>query len=191
MCEDEVDQLLRDGVFVDLYAVVRSAIRVSQRSYSIKKLEPLYMEARAAAVTNAADSIVVYHQFMAARDAERHDEAARLLAEIADYNQRRLRLDVDAARLAARAGRGIRRVGSPAGPAAGVEAAAAQTPSEQRLAQMRARDPPARPARRCQAARALGRAAGRGARRVLGALPRPRGQAGVAGALRAAAAPGR
>ena len=45
VCEDEVDQLLRDGVFVDLYAVVRSAIRVSQRSYSIKKLEPLYMEA--------------------------------------------------------------------------------------------------------------------------------------------------
>ena len=87
VCEDEVDQLLRDGVFVDLYAVVRSAIRVSQRSYSIKKLEPLYMEAREAAVTNAADSIVVYHQFMAARDAERHDEAARLIAEIADYNR--------------------------------------------------------------------------------------------------------
>ena len=87
MCEDEVDQLLRDGVFVDLYAVVRSAIRVSQRSYSIKKLEPLYMEARDAAVTNAADSIVVYHQFMAARDAERHDEAARLIDEIAVYNR--------------------------------------------------------------------------------------------------------
>jgi uncharacterized protein len=87
VCEDEVDQLLREGVFVDLYAVVRSAIRVSQRSYSIKKLEPLYMQAREAAVTNAADSIVVYHQFMAARDAERHDEAATLIAEIADYNR--------------------------------------------------------------------------------------------------------
>ncbi len=87
VCEDEVDQLLRDGVFVDLYAVVRSAIRVSQRSYSIKKLEPLYMQAREAAVTNAADSIVVYHQHMAARDAGRLDEAATLLAEIADYNR--------------------------------------------------------------------------------------------------------
>ena len=42
--EDEVDQLLRDGVFVDLYATVRAGIRVSQRSYSIKKLEPLYMD---------------------------------------------------------------------------------------------------------------------------------------------------
>ena len=36
-----------DGVLVDLYAVVRGAVRVSQRSYSIKKLEPLYMGDRA------------------------------------------------------------------------------------------------------------------------------------------------
>ncbi|GAA4397140.1 TM0106 family RecB-like putative nuclease [Fodinibacter luteus] len=87
VCEDDIDQLLRDGVFVDLYAVVRSAVRVSQRSYSIKKLEPLYMAAREAAVTNAADSIVVYHQFVAATVAGRTDEAATLLAEIADYNR--------------------------------------------------------------------------------------------------------
>ena len=137
VCEDEVDQLLRDGVFVDLYAVVRSAIRVSQRSYSIKKLEPLYMEARDAAVTNAADSIVVYHQFMAARDAERHDEAAALLDEIAVYNRDdcistwRLR-DWLLAQGAGPAG------GGPvAGAEPGTEPAEAQTPSEQRLALMR------------------------------------------------------
>lgn len=40
--EDEVDNLLRAGVFVDLYAVVRQSIRASVESYSIKKLEPLY-----------------------------------------------------------------------------------------------------------------------------------------------------
>lgn len=40
--EDEVDNLLRAGVFVDLYAVVRQGIRASVESYSIKKLEPLY-----------------------------------------------------------------------------------------------------------------------------------------------------
>ncbi|MDQ3326104.1 MAG: TM0106 family RecB-like putative nuclease, partial [Actinomycetota bacterium] len=42
-CEDEVDDLLRAGVLVDLYAVVCSTIRVSQPSYSIKQFEPLYM----------------------------------------------------------------------------------------------------------------------------------------------------
>ena len=133
VCEDEVDQLLRDGVFVDLYAVVRSAIRVSQRSYSIKKLEPLYMAARDAAVTNAADSIVVYHQFMAARVTERADDAARLLSEIADYNRDdcvstwRLREWL------------LEQAGSarPDTPPALVVPAPAQTPSDQRLALMR------------------------------------------------------
>jgi hypothetical protein len=40
--EDEIDRLLRSETFVDLYAVVRHAIRASVESYSIKKLEPLY-----------------------------------------------------------------------------------------------------------------------------------------------------
>ena len=41
--EDVVDDLFRHGVLVDLYATVRASVRVSQPSYSIKKLEPLYM----------------------------------------------------------------------------------------------------------------------------------------------------
>ena len=87
VCEDEIDQFLRDGLFIDLYAVVRGAVRVSDRSYSLKKLEPLYMAARDAEVTNAADSIVVYHQYMAARDAGREEEAGRLLDDITAYNR--------------------------------------------------------------------------------------------------------
>jgi predicted RecB family nuclease len=40
--ENEVDNLLRAKIFVDLFSVVRHAIRASVESYSIKKLEPLY-----------------------------------------------------------------------------------------------------------------------------------------------------
>jgi uncharacterized protein len=40
--ENEVDSLLRAEIFVDLFSVVRHAIRASVESYSIKKLEPLY-----------------------------------------------------------------------------------------------------------------------------------------------------
>lgn len=40
--ENEVDNLLRAGIFVDLFSVVRHGIRASVESYSIKKLEPLY-----------------------------------------------------------------------------------------------------------------------------------------------------
>ncbi|MCI2265044.1 TM0106 family RecB-like putative nuclease [Sediminivirga luteola] len=87
--EDAVDELLREGVLVDLYPVVRKALRVSQRSYSIKKLEPLYMgdEYREADVQNAADSVVAYAEYCAARDAGRQSEAARILEGIREYNR--------------------------------------------------------------------------------------------------------
>jgi len=43
---DELDELLRAGVFVDLYGVVRKALRAGVENYSIKKLEPFYGLAR-------------------------------------------------------------------------------------------------------------------------------------------------
>jgi uncharacterized protein len=51
--ENEIDQMLRGGVFVDLYAVVRHAVRASVESYSIKKLEALYAFDRTAALADA------------------------------------------------------------------------------------------------------------------------------------------
>jgi predicted RecB family nuclease len=41
-CVEEVDQLLRKEVLVNLYRVVQQGLRASVESYSIKKLEPLY-----------------------------------------------------------------------------------------------------------------------------------------------------
>ena len=88
--EDEVDQLLQDNVLVDLYPVVKKAMRVGSHSYSIKKLEPLYMGAERRdeeGVTNAADSITEY---VAARDEQVTGDAAegqRMLDAIADYNR--------------------------------------------------------------------------------------------------------
>ncbi len=45
--EEEVDQLLRAGVFVDLLSATRASIRASVEGYSIKNLEPLYGFTRA------------------------------------------------------------------------------------------------------------------------------------------------
>lgn len=88
VCEDDVDQLLRDGVFVDLYSVVRGAIRISDRSYSLKKVEALYRGERDKdGVSEGAASIVAYHEAVAAREAGRLDEAAELLDEIRRYNE--------------------------------------------------------------------------------------------------------
>ncbi|MFC8796305.1 TM0106 family RecB-like putative nuclease [Promicromonospora sp. NPDC057138] len=86
--EDEVDQLLRDGVLVDLYAVVRSCLRISNRSKSIKKLEPLYMQDDPAreGVTSATASVTEYAEY-AKLAAEGEDGAAPLKQRILDYNE--------------------------------------------------------------------------------------------------------
>lgn len=86
--EAEVDQLLRDGRLVDLYAVVRGSVRVSAPSYSIKKLEPLYMGAdlRSGEVTTAGDSIVQYEHYAALTARGLHADAAVVLEAIRDYN---------------------------------------------------------------------------------------------------------
>ena len=88
VCEDDVDQLLRDGVFVDLYSVVRGGIRISDRSYSLKKVESLYRGERDKdGVSEGAASIVAYHEAVAAREAGRLDEARERLDEIRRYNE--------------------------------------------------------------------------------------------------------
>jgi uncharacterized protein len=51
--EEEIDQMLRARLFVDLYGVVRHSIRASVESYSIKRLEPFYSFGREAALTDA------------------------------------------------------------------------------------------------------------------------------------------
>jgi len=81
--------MLRNGVLVDLYPLVRKSIRVGTESYSIKYLEPLYMgnELRSGEVTTAADSITQYARFCALRDEGRADDAAIVLKEIEDYNR--------------------------------------------------------------------------------------------------------
>ncbi len=87
--EHEVDELLRDGVLVDLYPLVRKSIRVGTENYSIKSLEPLYMgnELRSGEVTTATASITEYARFCELRDAGRTDEAATVLKEIEEYNR--------------------------------------------------------------------------------------------------------
>lgn len=78
--EAEVDTLLREGVLVDLYRVVRQGLRVSQPSYSIKQLETFYMGARAAEVKTGGDSITAYERWIATGDEQ-------VLREIRDYNE--------------------------------------------------------------------------------------------------------
>ncbi len=87
--EDIVDGWLREGLLVDLYQTVRNSIRISENSYSIKKLEPLYMgtNLRSGDVKDAGASVVAYAHYCDARDDGRAEEAAAILAGISDYNE--------------------------------------------------------------------------------------------------------
>jgi len=66
--EAQVDALLRSEKFVDLYKVVRRAIRTSEPGLSIKDLEIFYMPAREGDVTTAGGSIVHYERWRVTRD---------------------------------------------------------------------------------------------------------------------------
>ncbi|MGH3674528.1 MAG: TM0106 family RecB-like putative nuclease [Mycobacterium sp.] len=87
--EDEVDDLLRSGVLVDLFPLVRKCIRVGTENYSLKSLEPLYMgsELRTGEVTTAAGSITAYARYCDLRADGRGEEAAVALKEIEEYNR--------------------------------------------------------------------------------------------------------
>ena len=73
---DELDQLLRAEVFVDLYAVVRKGIRAGVDSYSIKKLEPFYGLAREVDLRQASRHLRAVEYAIARKD------SASLSAEI-------------------------------------------------------------------------------------------------------------
>ncbi|GAA3741221.1 uncharacterized protein HDA32_002520 [Spinactinospora alkalitolerans] len=86
--EAEVDDLLRGRRLVDLYTVVKKSLRVSQRSYSIKYLEPLYLgSGRAGEVTTATSSIDAYAEYVAACQAGEAERAEKVLSGIAAYNR--------------------------------------------------------------------------------------------------------
>lgn len=55
--EEEFDGMLREGRFVDLYAVVRESIRAGIEGYSIKNLEPLYGFRRDVPLSDARRSL--------------------------------------------------------------------------------------------------------------------------------------
>ncbi|WP_309065864.1 TM0106 family RecB-like putative nuclease [Microbacterium sp.] len=87
--EADVDRLLREGVFVDLYPIVLRSVRVGSRSYSIKKLEPLYMgaEVRTSDVQKGDESIVQYVQARELLAHGRGADAQAILDDLADYNR--------------------------------------------------------------------------------------------------------
>jgi len=86
VCEEEVDGMLRNGVFVDLYKVVRQGLLVGEPSYSLKYVEHLYRGHRAGDVATAGESMVFYQRWLVAQDGDTPATSA-ILRQIRDYNE--------------------------------------------------------------------------------------------------------
>ncbi len=78
--EQEVDDFLREEVLVDLYRVVKQALRASTDSYSIKAIEKLYDFERTADVSGGDESVVRFEEWV-----ETGDDA--ILEDVERYNE--------------------------------------------------------------------------------------------------------
>lgn len=86
--EFEVDKLIREGVFIDLYSIVRKTLRFSTESLSIKKIEPVFYEGnRDKQVSSAIGSVVAFEDALEKLNDGRVDEFEKALQEIKVYNE--------------------------------------------------------------------------------------------------------
>ncbi len=87
--EHEVDQLLRNEVFVDLYKVVKGGLLLGESGYSLKNIERLYQGKRKSGVGSGGDSMVVYEQWRELNQKGAQGDTwqtSEILKNIRDYN---------------------------------------------------------------------------------------------------------
>ncbi|WP_027443693.1 TM0106 family RecB-like putative nuclease [Erythrobacter cryptus] len=78
--EDMLDRLLRERRFVDLYTVLRQALRTSEPDLSLKTMEMFFADKREGGVTKADQSVVEYKSWQQTGE-------QRILDEILAYNK--------------------------------------------------------------------------------------------------------
>lgn len=83
--EYEVDTLLRNEVFVDLYNIVRHSVVIGEPSYSIKNVEHIYRDNRQTKVSSGGDSILIYEEWRNNPDGLTWQKS-KILKAIRDYN---------------------------------------------------------------------------------------------------------
>ncbi|HKO44854.1 MAG TPA: TM0106 family RecB-like putative nuclease [Pyrinomonadaceae bacterium] len=84
-CSDELDELLRGEVLVDMFRIVKQSLRASVESYSIKKLEPLYGYQRDVKLGDATRSLVTFQAVLAFGPEE--EDVVELKTAIEGYNR--------------------------------------------------------------------------------------------------------
>lgn len=83
--EEEIDRMLRAGLFVDLYQIVRHALRASVESYSIKQMEPFYAFTRGTPLADANSALANFQAHLELGDAP--SIADEIMATVRAYNE--------------------------------------------------------------------------------------------------------
>src|SRR5262245_53269644 len=82
--ENEIDRMLRAGLFVDLHAIVRQSLRASVEEYSLKKLEALYGFTRTAELKDAGVNLRIVQRALELGEPDGIDDDVRRVVE--SYN---------------------------------------------------------------------------------------------------------
>ena len=83
--EEEVDRMLRAGLFVDLYRVVRGGLRAGVESYSIKELEQFFGFTREVSLGAANSALFALSRALEFEDAKAIEESD--METVAGYNR--------------------------------------------------------------------------------------------------------
>ena len=83
--EEEIDRMLRAGLFVDLYQIVRHSLRASVESYSIKQMEPFYAFERGIPLADANSALANFQAHLELSDAP--SIADDIKATVQSYNE--------------------------------------------------------------------------------------------------------
>ena len=86
------DQWLREELFVDLFPIVRNSLILGEQSYSIKKVEKLYLDnLRHEEINTAADSVIQYAEWQKSNEPKWIGESiskSNKLQDLQDYNKK-------------------------------------------------------------------------------------------------------
>ena len=83
--EEEIDQMLRAGLLIDLHSVVRGGIRASVESYSLKELERFHCFKRAIDLPDANQALAEVQSYLEFADVTSLTEDSQLAVQ--NYNQ--------------------------------------------------------------------------------------------------------
>ena len=83
--EEQVDEILRRELLVDLYTVVRQSIAVGQPGYSIKKLEAYYQARDVVAIKAGDESILQFERWLQSR--MQGSPQDKILEDLRAYNE--------------------------------------------------------------------------------------------------------